>query len=250
MIRADTIEKVVTHLDEIIEWSKHKQSRIGYFATLYRKMTIAVQRGIENNSFEDGHRMELVDCIFANRYLQAWEAYINKKRCRNAWCIAFDACHKNNLIVLQHLILGVNTHINLDLGIAAAEACPGDKIYDLQNDFEKINDVITTVSQGVQDTLAKVWFPLRALERISNSKEKAVLNFSINTARKCSWANAIALSFAGPEAKDNYINRMDETVCVIANRIKNPGIGISFLLKPVLLMESKDVSGIIHLLEK
>ena len=174
MIKAKTIIEVINHLDNIIEWSKQKQSRIGYFATLYKKMTVAVQQGIAGNSFKDGKRMELLDVIFANRYLHAWDAYVNKRPCTNAWCAAFDACYRNNLIVLQHLLLGINTHINLDLGIAAAETSPGDKIHDLQSDFEKINDMIAVVSQRTQDNLGKVWFPLKALQRISNKREEAV----------------------------------------------------------------------------
>ena len=250
MIVANTIDEVITQLDNIIEWSNQRQSRIGYFATLYRKMTVAVKEGIANNSFKDGKRMELLDCIFANRYLHAWEAYVNKQKCSNAWCAAFDATDKNNLIVLQHLMLGINTHINLDLGIAAAEACPGDKIYDLQSDFEKINDVIAVLTQNVQDDLCNVWFPLKVLAKFSNNKEKVILNFSIDAARKASWANAVALSIASGEAKDNYINMMDKTVVTLANKIINPGYAATFILKPVLTMESKNVSDIIEMLEK
>lgn len=86
MIKANSIAEVISHLDTVIAWSKQHQSRIGYFATLYRKMTIAVQEGIGNYSFTDGTRMERLDVNFANRYLQAWEAYINKKKCSNVCC--------------------------------------------------------------------------------------------------------------------------------------------------------------------
>lgn len=250
MINATSINEVLSHLDNIILWSKQRQSRIGYFATLYRKMTAAVQQGINNNSFKDGKRMEQLDIIFANRYLQAWEAYTNKQKCSNAWCAAFDASAKNNLVVLQHLILGINTHINLDLGIAAAETSPGDKIYDLEEDFNKINNVIESLTQGVQDTLSNVWFPLRTLAKISNGRQEAVLNFSIGAARKAAWANAVALAQAQGTARDNYINMMDNTVVKVANRVMSPSMVTTFILKPVLAMETKDVSKIIDILKK
>jgi hypothetical protein len=250
MIAPNTIDEVITQLDNIIEWSKQKQSRIGYFATLYRKMTIAVKEGITNNSFEDGKRMELVDCIFAKRYFDAFEAYISKRKCTNAWCTTFDACNRNDLVVLQHIILGVNTHINLDLGIATAEACPGDKIYDLQTDFEKINDIIASIVQNVEDSLCKVWFPLTALSKIMNNREKGILNFSVEKARKAAWANALALSVASGPAKDNYINMIDKTVTTLANRIINPGYAATFILKPVLNMETTSVPAIIDMLKK
>lgn len=250
MIQATNINEVITHLDGIIEWSKQRQSRIGYFATLYRRVTIAVKEGIANNRFKDAERMGLLDVIFANRYLQAWEAYINKQKCTNAWCATFDACDNTHLIVLQHIILGINTHINLDLSIAAAGACPGDKIYDLQEDFERINNVIASLFDDVQETLCNIWFPLRALARIANHRQEAVLNFSIDKARRVSWANAVALAIMNDAGRDNYISMMDNTVVEIANRIINPGMAMSFVLQPVLLMESKNVSEITDLLKE
>jgi len=250
MIKANSINEVLTNLDSVIEWSKAQQSRIGYFAVLYRRMTVAVQQGILNNQFEDGARMERLDVTFANRYLQAWDAYINKQKCTNAWCKVFDACNTNDLVVLQHLFLGINTHINLDLAIAAAETCPGEKIYDLKNDFGKINIVIASLMQTVQDSLCKVWFPLKLLIMITDNRQGAVLNFSIDKAREASWANAIALALIQEQAHDNYIDMIDNTVVEIAKRIMNPGFIASFLLKIVLMTESHNVDKIIDTLKE
>lgn len=248
MIKATTLDEVIIHVDNIIEWCKQHQSRMGYFAVLYRRMTVAVKEGIVRNEFEDGKRMEMLDTIFANLYLQAWEAYINKQKCSNAWFATFNACGNENLIVLQQLILGINTHINLDLGIAAAEACPGNDIYSLQKDFEKINDVIATLNSAVQNTLCNIWFPLRLLVKIADGNQDAVLNFSIGAARKASWANAVALAIAEGPVRSNYINMMDNTVAKIADRVIHPGLGINLLLRPVRRMEDKSVVNIIKLL--
>jgi hypothetical protein len=249
MNEATTIEEVISQLDDIIEWSISNKSRIGYFATLYRRMTVAVQQGIINNIFQDGKRMEQLDVDFANRYFFAWNAYSNKQPCSSAWTLAFDACDNSGLIVLQHLILGINTHINLDLCIASSECSPGDKIYDLESDFNKINEVIATQSQLVQDTLCKIWFPLKVLNDIGNKQEKAVLNFSIETARSCSWANAIVLAHIDGQMKNQQISIIDNTVVDLGKKIINPGFWMNLILKPVLLMESKDVSKIIGLLK-
>ena len=209
MKAAQNIIDVISRLDEIIDWCNQQNSRMGYFATLYKRMTVAVQQGIVNNMFEDAARMEQLDVHFANRYIAAWDAYVNRKSCSMGWTTAFDACNNNSLIVLQHLILGINTHINLDLSIAAAQTCPGEKIYGLQKDFEKINDVIADLSQQVQNSLADIWFPLRTLQKITNKREEPVLNFSINSARKASWANAVALALIQGHAHENYIIKID-----------------------------------------
>ena len=245
MIQANSIDEVITNLDKIIEWSKLNKSRIGYFAVLYRRMTLAVKNGIAKKYFDYAERMECLDVIFANRYLQAWDAYINKQPCSSAWCKVFDACAVNNLVVLQHIILGVNTHINLDLAIAAAETCPGEKIYALRNDFEKINTLIANESQAMQNTLCKIWWPLKLLTNISNHRQDAVINFSIDEARKASWANAVALAFVEGDTHTNYIEMMDSTVVKIAGGIMTPNFFTKFLFKIILWMENKDVSKII-----
>jgi hypothetical protein len=73
--QTETIDQVIDQLTEIIDWSRTTNSRLGYFAALYRKVTIKVKEGIAENFFDDGERMERMDVIFANRYLAAVEAY-------------------------------------------------------------------------------------------------------------------------------------------------------------------------------
>ena len=121
---------------------------------------------------------------------------------------------------MQHLLLGINTHINLDLAIAAAATAPGEKIHDLEHDFQRINDVIASLSQVIQDKLVKIWFPLKLLLMISNKKQDAILNFSMTNARKVSWANAVTLAtLQGLPGYDKYILLIDKGVVEIENGI-------------------------------
>jgi len=247
-VTANSIGEVIERLDAIVDWSRRNKSRIGYFATLYRKMTIAVRDGIANNIFSDGNRMEKLDIIFANRYLTALDAYINKRPCTNAWCTAFDASENEDLIVLQHLLLGINTHINLDLCIAASEACPKEEIHELEEDFNKINHIIASLIPAVQDDLCEVWHPLRVLAAIANHHQEAILNFSISVARRASWQNAVILSGTHDTDREKIIRSIDENVVELAGRIMHPGIPIHLVLLPVLKMESRNVPEIIDML--
>jgi hypothetical protein len=124
MNSANTIDEVIALLDKIIVKSIQKNSRTGYFACLYRKMTIAVKEGMDKGAFEDGARMERLDVSFANRYLDAYNQYSKKAIITQSWQYAFDASTQQ-LTTIQHLLLGMNAHINLDLGIAAAEVSKG-----------------------------------------------------------------------------------------------------------------------------
>jgi hypothetical protein len=245
-----TIPEVLTRLDEIIAWCRKHDNRMGYFAMLYHRMTKAVLEGIENGSFQDGPRMQRLDIIFANRYLKAWKAYTSNQACSRSWQKAFDSCRNDKLTVIQHLLLGINTHINLDLGIAAAETSPGEAIHDLEQDFRKINQLIAALSNGIQESLSNIWFPLKTLSRLSDGREDAVINFSISKAREVSWTNAVALSLVEGTDRDNYIGIIDDSVVLLADRVINPGIAFRLLLHPVRVMEPRDVSEIIDLLAK
>ncbi len=125
---ASTIDEVLEHLDGTIDLAHRQKSRLGYFAALYRNVTVKVREGILAGGFEDGARMERLDVAFANRYLDALERYHRGEDLSRCWRTSFEAAQNWHPIVLQHLLLGVNAHINLDLGIAAAQTSPGTQL--------------------------------------------------------------------------------------------------------------------------
>ncbi len=49
-----TIDDVVAAPGSIIDWSLGASSRLGYFAALYKRITIAVGVAITQGAFEDG----------------------------------------------------------------------------------------------------------------------------------------------------------------------------------------------------
>jgi hypothetical protein len=212
-------------------------------------MTAAVINGINTNQFEDNARMDKLDIIFAQRYIDAYNCYYAKSPCSTAWKTAFDCCTDNSLIVLQHLLLGINTHINLDLAIAAAQTCSGESINGLQNDFFHINSLIASLISDAQESLCEVWFPMRFLTKIANGKQIAVLNFSIDKARDLSWANAVLLANMTSEQSNTYIQQLDNSVNDIGNKIKSPGAWTSFLLKFIRMTEYDDVARTINLID-
>lgn len=243
-----TIEEVIIHLDEIIIWSKANKSPIGYFASTYRSMTTAVLEGVKNKKFEDGKRMVTLDLVFANRYFEAWENYQNGKKCSNAWFTAFEAAQNKDLLIMQHIILGINAHINLDLGVSAASIMPYRKINALKNDFNTINNVIASINQKVQDALNKICYPIELIDQLSNGKDNVVLDFAISKARQTSWASAYVLSNANLFIKPALINMIDNAAALIAKNIIISAKTPSSILKKLKACESGDVIKNIEIL--
>ena len=248
-MQIQNIQDVVNQLAQIIEQCEATKNKAGFFAALYKRMTVAVMNGIRSNQFEDGIRMEKLDMIFAQRYLDAYRAYSSKQPCSHSWQFAFDCCADNSLIVLQHLLLGINTHINLDLAIAAAEATPGNSIHSLQKDFNHINSLISSLIDDIEECLCEIWIPMRMLMKITNGKQMAVLNFSIDKARQASWASAVLLANMNANQKSIYIQQMDGFVKILCTKIKSPDIATHFMLEAIRITEYNDVARIIKLID-
>lgn len=244
-----TIREVIAALDYIVQDCVRTQNRAGYFAALYKRMTMAVSEGIANNLFEDGPRMEQLDIAFANRYLDAYEAFQNKQKCTSSWHGAFTGCGNTSLIMLQYILLGINTHINLDLAIASANVAPGDNIHALEIDFHNINNIIASLVDDVQSCLEQVWHPMHLIDRVLNEPEHGVLNFGIGIARKRAWSNAVLLANMDKELQEEHIMSVDARVQVIGNRIINPGILINPVLHLIRSMEHGDVGKNIQLID-
>lgn len=245
-----TIEEVLKKLDEIILWSKANQSPAGYFACTYRIMTAQVLKGIQQKKFEDNPRMTILDVAFASRYLEAWENYSKGKKCTNAWFLAFEATKNKDLLILQHIFLSMNAHINLDLGISAASIVPYRKINPLKTDFERINFVIASINQNVQDSLNKICYPINLIDKLSNGKDNAVLDFAISKARDTSWATAVISSNTPNFLKDSVINIVDYAAAKVASQILHPKLLLSSLAKELKKCESNDIVKNIEILEQ
>lgn len=241
-MQAKTLDEVIICLDTIIGECRRQNSRVGYFACLYRKMTVAIQAAIADGAFADGDRMEKLDVVFANRYLEAYTLYSEGRLPTLSWQTAFNAAGNDKLTVLQHLLLGVNAHINLDLGIAAAKISTPETIADLASDFNKVNEVIGTLLADVQSGLAGIAFPMHFIRKINPEKTNAILNFSIAKARQTAWGNALLIAEIGEQGEQNVVNTTDRVVTRVAGAIQMPGRLMRLLLKWIRWTESNDIA--------
>ena len=185
-----TIDDIIASLQGIISKCIATNSRLGYFATLYLKVTQSVKDGIASGQFQDGPRMEKLDVVFASRYLDAYQKWTNHQPTTAAWTIAFQQVEKSSVLVLQHLLLGMNAHINLDLGIAAVEVCEGQPLLTLAQDFDAINTIIAALTNQVLFELGQVSPLLSLLGLHASNANSALIQFSIGNARDGAWCFA------------------------------------------------------------
>lgn len=248
---ADTIDEVIHDLDDVIARSIRERNRLGYFAALYRKVTAKVKEGIGEGRFDDGPRMERFDVTFANRYLTALSQFEQGERPSPCWLASFKAAAAWRPIILQQLLLGMNAHINFDLGIAAAEIAPGDELPSLAHDFNEINTILAGLVAQVQAEIYEVSPWIRLLGEIDPKADTAIVNFSMDRARECAWRVATRLAAINPDQWRPHLDLLDFEVTALAGLVRYP-IGLIFKLGLVVIRgrESNSVAKVIELLNQ
>jgi hypothetical protein len=207
----------------------------GYFPALYSRVTTQIADSIERGEFEDGHRMDVFATDFASRYVRAWKREIPRPRC---WQATWDVADDGALLIVQHLLLGINAHVNYDLpqSVAAIARQTGD-LAGAHQDFDSVNQILATTSAGV----------LRDLDRVSRWTNEAVLlgggrvfNFSLRAARGQAWSAAERLYALDDEHQRVYVAELDGLVSVLAYLITRPPLLAAIFVALARRLEQHD----------
>jgi Family of unknown function (DUF5995) len=121
-MRAKTIDDVLKILAAIVSDTGAERDPLGYFPALCRQVTLKVKQGIDRGQFDDGLRMARFDASFANAYFEAYDRFRAGKQPGRAWQFALDRSRSGGQIILQNLLVAINAHINLDLGVVTGKA--------------------------------------------------------------------------------------------------------------------------------
>jgi hypothetical protein len=243
----DSVQDVLDALDEVIDRSIERRDRVGYFAAMYRQVTAKVAEGIAGGFFDDGARMARLDVVFASRYLTALEDHQGGRPTTRSWEVAFRAATSARPIIVQHLVAGINAHINLDLGIAAAATAPGDALPGLRRDFDRINEILALLVAGIEGDIAEVSPWIGLLEKIGGRHDDEIVKFSIEVARTEAWRFAVELAPLAPEDWAGPISARDARVVRVGRRVLDPGL-LGAGLVVIRARESNDVRRVIRVL--
>jgi hypothetical protein len=153
-------------------------------------------------------------------------------------------------LILQHLLLGINAHINLDLGIAAAQTSPGDELRDLRNDFVEINRVLSRQVEGIRETIGDLSPWIGLLDQVDPNAGRAIVNFSIQRAREQAWTVAELLAGLPEEGWPGHIDVLDRNALSLARLVRDPpGFILKSGLRLIRVREMNDVRQTIERLE-
>lgn len=207
----------------------------GFFAAMYARVTDRVQTAIADGRFGDGETMERFTRTFADWYLGPRDGSRALPAC---WKAADDVSGDRGLLIVQHLLLGVNAHVNHDLPQVVVELADGASSLEvLRPDFDAINDILAETQPDI----------LRDLGRVSGWTQLAVsggggrvFNFSLGRARDQAWQSAERIHRLGDAARVVEVAEMDRLVSVLAYVITRPSAPVSWLLPVPRWLEHDD----------
>jgi Family of unknown function (DUF5995) len=242
---AEGIDEVIESLAAIVRQARDNRDRVGYFAALYRQVTVEVRTAIHAGLFDDGARMDRFDTIFGNRYFAAYDSWRRDRSGPRCWREAFGHLDDRDTIIVQHLVLGVNAHINLDLAVAAADTCPADAIHGLRRDFLLINDILSRVLLQVQDAVGDLSPYLWLLDRFGGRADEQILDFSIRRSRQEAWQHAVLLAGQSGTQRAETIDRLDARAAILARLVARPRGMVRPAVELISATESDDVPAVI-----
>ena len=245
------IDEVLMALDEIIEAELLTNSPIALFAYVYRRTTAEIKKGVESKLFKDNERMQAFDVVFANYYIKAYRDHQLQLPISQSWKLAFDAA-KEPLCIVQHITLGMNAHINLDLGIAASTMMHGKELNDLKADFMKVNSILFSLTDELQAGLGKVSKMLFLANWLGQRNDELLINFSIAKARDFSWITANRVwSAPNPEKQQLAMKEIDKAVALIGNTLRFPkGWLLKSAIRFIRRFEETDMRKVVDQLKK
>jgi hypothetical protein len=111
------IDGLIENMAALLAPLRQRQDARRFFLATYLRTTQAVRAELSAGGFEDRAWVERWDVAFAQFYLDALDADLTDGAVPGPWAAAFAAAGVSERAVppLQHVLLGMNAHINYDL---------------------------------------------------------------------------------------------------------------------------------------
>jgi hypothetical protein len=207
----------------------------GYFPAMYARVTKAVDDTIAGNGFADGSGMATFARTFAGRYLTPRSG---RQPIPGCWEAAWDVSGDRGLLIVQHLLLGMNAHVNHDLPLVVVDLAHERGGLDaMRSDFDAINRILAATQPQVMHDLES---SSRWVNLASGLGGGRMFDFSLVVARRQAWRSAVRLHGMDPADRPADVAELDELVRVLAYMIAHPGAPTCWMTPLLRRLEDND----------
>jgi len=217
------IDALIERMQALLEPLRAAGDPRQYFHAVYLRTTIAVAEAIRGDGFIDPAWAERWDVTFADLYLDALQAAMSGEQPTRPWQIAFGA--PRDLPALNHVLLGMNAHINFDLPQALVTVISDEEFDDpallarRKQDHHAIDRVLTARVAAEDDELVSVSGPGSTLDRLLRPLNQRASQRFLRESREKVWANAVMLSQARRQGSQTYAAVLAELEALSAAKV-------------------------------
>ncbi len=239
---ATTLDDVQEMLEHCISTARAENSAEGYFPLIYAWETrdIAAAAG----GFDAPVELRRMIVVFANRYFAARQQFRAGAPTPKAWGLAFRAARASSALVVQHLLLAMNAHINVDLAAAAAETGLS------WPDYSRVDAILGAGIAKVQSRLNRTTLVLRAVDWFAGDFDEMLTVFSLKAARRHAFDLARRLRSTPEPGRPALIAEADDFALQLGQRLLTPPLRDRLLLAAVRLSERnaspRDLLGLLE----
>jgi hypothetical protein len=193
--------------------------------------------------------MNALDATFAQRYFDALNHYFHPddyETPTSVWQWALAGNSYPDQIIFQHLLTGLNAHINLDLAVATTTVA-GEDLDSLRSDFNLINGLLASQVSGVLDQMVKI-SPGIATARKLIPNETGIVASLLMRFRDASWSFAKTLHH-DPD-RNGTLDIQDSWASVLATCYLHPRGAMGRIARWIGESESRNVARNIKVLDK
>ena len=212
----------------------------GHFPAMYARVTDRIDRAAVAGEFGDADGMVRFARAFAGWYLRPRSGV---EPLPGSWRATWDVAGDGSMLIVQHLLLGINAHVNHDLGQVVVELADERRaeLLDMRADFEAVNAVLAAT---MPDVLADLGRASRWVNQAATWGADRWFHFSLTTARDQAWRFAVATHPLDAAARARAAVELDRLVCVLAYLVTRPVRPVRWLVPLARRLEPDDATAV------
>ncbi len=180
------------------QWETQKDPR-AIFLRCYSMMSANMLQALADNRFQNKEWVNKLLHRFAEYYFDALACFDCGETVPAVWQQVHQLSSQKKLHVLQHLLLGVNAHINYDLVLSLHDMLKNDwnklspqERHSRYQDHVLVNTIIAETIDVVQDEVVEQYSPyMNIIDRFMGRLDEKLLVGLISRWRESVWENAV-----------------------------------------------------------
>ena len=211
---------IVARMTALVNQWEAAHDRRAIFLGCYRLMTSNMLDAIDAGRFQDDVWVSNLLHRFADYYFAALDQFDQHSPDTSAvWQLAFDATRDEDVTTLQHLLLGVNAHINFDLVFTLVDLLApewteltAERRAQRHADHMLVNRIIGETIDAVQDQVIDRHSPwYNFVDKLLGPMDEWLTSRLISHWREEVWENAVCyLEASTPEERAALRQRIEQ----------------------------------------